>query len=356
MANKRIYFACTLPAFSRDGLQSYVAAHGVQSIGITTSFGTEPVFELGQIRIYENVENIPEIEVSMEKVLDGHPLLWHLATRGSASSDLAARSNARCGVVLDIFPDTNNSASGQPSSEIYMSGLYASSHSIKISTDGNCTESITMVGNHKIWKTGANAVFSGNFDNTDRPLALVYNSGGVQRREDIIFTPTVGTLDVNNQVSASSTAVFTVLPPDVAGISSSGTNVLVDGGNCYSCSINSINVSVNLGRDQILELGRKSPYFRYVTFPVEVTSEIEIISKSGDWVSAQDNGIYSGDNTRSATIKIGLRDGTFIDLGTTNRLTNITVGGGDTGGGNQTVTYSFSTYNDYTIYHPQDPG
>lgn len=355
MANKRIFWAVQAVGFAPDGSQAYTPAHGVQSVGVTTTFNTEPVFELGQIRIYENIENIPDVEVTMEKVLDGYPLLWHLATRGSTGTDLAARSNAKCAVALPLFPDTNNSASGVPVCQVTMSGLYASTHSLRFQVDGNATESITLVGNHKRWTTAA--TFSGNFDNTDQPLALTYNSGGVQRRENVRFTYTAGTTDVNGQVNATSTTPSTILPPDVAGISASGTNEPTTAANLeYRCSIQSINVSVNLGRDQILELGRKSPYFRFVTFPVEVTSEIEIISKSGDWVSAEENGAYNGNNTREATIKVATQDGTFVDLGTKNRLTNIAIAGGDTGGGNQTITYSFSTYNDYTIFHPQDPG
>lgn len=357
MANKRLYFACEAVGFAPDGTATYTAAHGVQSVGVTTSFNTEPVFELGQIKIYENIENIPDVEVTMEKVVDGYPLLWHLATRGATGDDLAARSNAKTLVSLSLFPDTGNSASGAPVAELNMSGLYASSSSITIPVEGNISESITLIGNHKIWRVGSSVIFSGNFNNTDRPLAVTYGSGGIQRRENVLFTPTVATLDANNQVNASSTNPFTVLPADVAGISSSGINHQSADGTNYSCAVQNINVSVNLGRDQILELGRKTPYFRFVTFPVEVTSEIEIISKSGDWITAKEVGNYSdGNNTRSATIKVALQDGTFIDLGTENRLTNITLGGGDTGGGNQTITYSFSTYNDYTITHPQDPG
>lgn len=356
MSNKRLYFACEALGFAPDGSQSYVSAHGVQSVGVTTTFNTEPVFELGQIKIYENIENIPDVEVTMEKVIDGYPLLWHLATRGATGQDLAARSNARTTVALSLFPDTGNSASGVPVASLNMSGLYASSHSVSIPVEGNISESITLIGNNSVWKTGATSLYSGNFDNTDRPLAITYNSGGIQRRENVKFTPTVSALDVNGQVNATIVNPFTILPADVAGISSSGVNHQSSDGNEYSCSIQSINVSVNLGRDQILELGRKTPYFRYVTFPVEVTSEIETISKSGHWVGAQEVGPYAdGNNTRSATIKVALQDGTFINLGTENRLTNITLGGGDTGGGNQTITYSFSTYNDYTITHPQDP-
>ena len=55
-------------------------AHGVQSVGITTTFNLEQVFELGQLAIYENVEGTPDVEVTMSKVLDGYIPLFCLAT------------------------------------------------------------------------------------------------------------------------------------------------------------------------------------------------------------------------------------------------------------------------------------
>jgi len=76
--NNRIFYACQmvgLHEMGTDGADSHVVAHGVQSIGITTNFNLEQAFELGQIQIYENIEGLPDVEVTMEKVLDGYPLL-----------------------------------------------------------------------------------------------------------------------------------------------------------------------------------------------------------------------------------------------------------------------------------------
>lgn len=355
MTQKRVFWACEAVGFAPDGSNTFTKAHGVQSIGITAAFGLEPIFQLGEIKIYENVENIPDVEVTMEKVLDGYPLLYHLATRGSPSPSLSGRSNARSTVALSLYPDTNDSASGVPTASTEMSGMYPSSISYTFPVEGNCTESITLVGNHRQWKSGANALFSGNFNNDDQPLALTYDSGGVQRRENVLFTyaGVTGT-DVNGQINATFTNRSTVLPLDIAGISASGTNENL--GTEFSCAIQSISVSTDLGRTEIFELGRRIPYHRYIEFPVDVTTEIEILSKSGDWISAAENGAYDGDNTREATIKIATQDGTFINCGTKNRLSNITLGGGDTGGGNQTITYTFVNQNELTVQHHQDPG
>ena len=41
--------------------------------------------------------------------------------------------------------------------------------------------------------------------------------------------------------------------------------------------------------------------------------------------------------------------GTRLDLGNKNKLTSVSYSGGDTGGGNATVTFSYSTFNDLTV-------
>lgn len=348
-ANNRLFWAVEAVGFATDGSYSFTKAHGVQSVGITTTFNLEPVFELGEIKIYENIENIPDIEVTMQKVLDGYPLLYHLATNGSTSPTLAGRSTKKTAVTMSIFPDTQDSASGVPTAQVICSGMYVSSLSYTFPVEGNCTEDVTLVGNNKVWRSSSMS-FSGGFNNDDEPLALTYDSGGINRRENILFTQSVNTVDVNGQVNATKAARCTVLPPSVAGINASGINPLFTGG-FYGAAIQNISTSVDLGREAIYELGHKAPYFRYISFPVEVTTEIEIISKSGDWINAQED----VESTQEATIKIATQEGTFINLGTKNRLSNVVIGGGDTGGANQTVTYTYTTQNDFTVQHDQDP-
>lgn len=45
----------------------------------------------------------------------------------------------------------------------------------------------------------------------------------------------------------------------------------------YACMIQKINVSAELDRTEIKELGRKTQYLRYVNFPVEITVSIELL-------------------------------------------------------------------------------
>lgn len=356
MAQNRVYWAAEAVGFATLGSNIYTAAKGVQSCGITTAFNLTPVFELGQSAVYQLLEDIPDVQISMEKVLDGSPILYHLATKGSPSADLFGRSATRSSIAFSIFPDIQQSASGTPTATMTASGVYVSASSFSCPVDGPAKESITLVGNNKVWSS-TNSTFSGGFLNTDSPFALTNGSGGIQRRQNILFDPTlVVGLDINGQMNATSATKCTILPPDVAGVTTSGTNVYNAALGAYGAAVQSINISANLGREAIYELGHKAPYYRFMNVPVEVTTEIEVISRSGDFMSGTEAGIYAnGNNTRQSTIKLATQEGLFIDLGTKNQCNNVSIGGGDTGGGNQTITYSFITYNYYTVTHPQDP-
>lgn len=360
-----MYYAIEQAGFAKDGTTVYIVGHGLQSIGITTTFNLEQVFELGQIAIYQNVENIPDIEVTMEKVLDGYPLLYHLATNGALSGSLTGRSNVKTTVAMSIFSDSQDAASGTPIAEVHMSGMFISAINYNFPVDGNCSESITLVGQSKIWRDVAGgdvSIFSGVFNNGDQPLAIT-GSGGVQRRQDVLFMPATGpgsppapALDVNGQTNQW----VTVLPTDIVGITSSGTNPVAPDGT-FTVPVQSVAISTDLGRDSIFELGRKSFYHRFVTFPVEVRTDIEVLATKFDGISGDEtgghNGAPLGSNLKSQTIRVRTRDGTMVDTGKQNKLQSVAWQGGDAGGGGGNVTnrFSYVSYNELYVTHPQDP-
>jgi hypothetical protein len=353
MANNRIFYACQAVAIAPcyTGGDTMKAVHGVQSVGVNTTFNLEQAFELGQIQIYENIENVPDIEVTLEKVLDGYPLMYHLASPAASTSSLVSRAKERCCIALGIFGDDKDAVSGIPPVEIYMSGMYFSNLSYKLVTDGNCTESVTFVGNNKIWNTPGTKITASNITDlagnvgTDEPYALVNSMGGIQRREDVLI-------------------VSSILPMSIYGVAQN-----TSAGNAWDATygtpkvhIQDCTISCDLSRDPIQELGRKTPYYRAPKYPVEVTCEFNAISVSGDFVSGYEEGKpeyrgtrNEGNNSSQETIKIRLRDGTVFDLGSKNRLSSVTYGGGDAGGGNVSMKYSYSTYNQLTVIHPRDP-
>jgi hypothetical protein len=354
MANKRIYYAIQQVTIGTGAAE----VHGLQSAAITTNFNLEQVFELGQLEIYQNIENIPEIEVTLNKVLDGYAPIYILATEGgttvdtgavSTGADLAGRQNARADLVLSIYPDNQNAAFGAALNAVKCFGMYVSSVSYTFPVDGNFTEDVTLVGNDKIWAQSAIGKFAGN---DDSPLAK-----SVNRRQHLDMAACV-------------------FPSQIPGIDGNGKNNLQPGptGVGYETHFQNITVSCDLGRETIFELGSFAPYTRYVTFPVEVTSEFEVLAINGDAINATEDGYYAINRVNGLTvgtpapntpascavekgnlldqsIYLATCEGLKIDLGNKNKLTSVNYSGGDTGGGNVTVTYSFSTYNAFSVSH-----
>jgi hypothetical protein len=358
MANNRIYYPIQQVAFRKPGTTVFREAHGVQSISITTTFNLEQAFELGQLALYENIEGIPDIEVTMSKVLDGYPLLYLLATASDADGTdltgptLANRAPAETIMQMGIWSETDEAVNGSPITYVEMSGLTVSSVTFNFPLEDNFSEDVTLAGNVKIWDTYANgscpapwtlaaATGSPNFaNNDDAPVG----SGGVNRRENMIFATTAG---------QAADADYTRLPGDIFGVTEGGVKSGI-------VHVASMTVSTDLAREDLFELGTRSPYAKTVTFPVEVTCDIEVTSISGDQVSAIDDCggaaavCASAANLSDRTIRIATCEGTRVYLGTKNKLASVTYGGGDAGGGNVTVTYSYTTFNDFTVLHSND--
>lgn len=138
-----------------------------------------------------------------------------------------------------------------------------------------------------------------------------------------------------------------ILPTQIPGVSALG-----DPANIIE-HIQSITVTTDLGREDIFELGRKRPFFKFVTFPIEVTTTIEVITSQGDLIDAiaRDDGCNRTQNTIDERIYLEICEGLRVDLGTKNRLQSIDMTGGEAGGGNMTITYTYSNRNDLTITH-----
>jgi len=358
--------------------------HGLQSMGVTTNFNLEQIFELGQLSLYENREDIPDIEVTFEKLLDGYSLIYHMSTNDATNATLTGRADARADVraVIGYATSDNIQAGGTNSgvAELYCSGMYISSVSYSLATDGNFTESTTLVGNDKAWLTGAttdpygtilvssngtiNAVFSTAVFGNDAPVGV---NASVLRRENVV----IGSA---GKVLGPSGATFRTVVPNFiegavtgpagtwgisgatagfAGITAgtgldTNSSYIVDGGTLY---LNSFSTSVDLGRESINQLGKRVPYYRYVSFPVDVTSDIEVVAVGGDNINAAEE----SQNLSNHSIQIVLDDSTVICLGNKNKTTSVSYGGGDAGGGNATITYSMTNSNDFVVLNSGDP-
>lgn len=319
----RIFYACQnveLSGPSGDKTASNLAwdsIHGLQSVGMNTNFNLEPIYQLGQLELYDNYEEIPEVEITLNKVLDGNQTIFAMAV---GTGNIVNIANNRTAVRLSLFPDSTLIATGTPSSQVVCEPAYLSQVTYTFPTEGNFTEEATLVSNNKVWANSPSGV-SDTLDNS--PKYTIMRRGQFDK-------------------------AGSVLPTGAGGAYSSGS--LPSG-----AKVTNITVTVNLGREQLRELGNRTPYLRYVNFPLEITSEFEVTAREGGdlvGVSEAASACAAPKALGNQTIIIRTCDGMTLNLGSKNKLTSVNFQGGDTGGGNATLTYSYQTFNDFTYTAP----
>jgi hypothetical protein len=122
-------------------------------------------------------------------------------------------------------------------------------------------------------------------------------------------------------------------------------------------NITNATISADLGRESMYKLGQYAPFHRFVNFPLEITTEFEVSATGTDGVAMNLDAVTcSSDNLPSGQpIIINICNGNTgstyytFNMGSKNRLSSVNYNGGDTGGGNATITYSYTTYNDLDI-------
>ncbi len=348
---------------------AFTCAHqvsGVQAVGINANFNLEPVFQLTQSEIYELNEGLPQIEVTVNRVLDGSCPTYLMASTDAPNPTLFGRTPCFSILGLAIFPCTLSSTSGTPNAVVGISGAQVSSVGFTFGVDGPSTEDVTFVANNMIWSNPSGhpgyvgQTLSSSFTSDAATLAFPGCNAtndkvprpSVAFREDILFTHDSGAgLDLNGMVADPD---CTILPPDIYGITSSGTNQ-------SQVPIQSISMSVDLNREEIYVLGLRGPRNRTITLPVQVNTNIDVTSDTDHFVSAIEAGIISVSGTCSAarnlinrTIRVATCEGLRVYTGVRNKLLSVSRTGGDTGGGNVTTTYSFQTFNTFVVMHEND--
>ena len=361
MANTRVYYATQAvgllpadPANKNFGTQ--VFPKGVQSVGVTTNFNLEQVFQLGQLEIYDNVENVPDVEVSLQKIADGSKFLYPICVQGTGTAfdqELGEVSTNRVEVELRIYKDTSSDAFDGNTAQagygsVVCSGMYLSSVAYTIPVEGFITEDVTLVGNSKTYTNNTSSGAGAGSGSGDSGKALTPHKIGRRINLSTASALPTGTI-AGNQANGTSKGAIAINP-----------RTDTEAGLENRPYLQNINVSMDLGREAVFELGKFAPYARYATFPVEVSSEFEVLAESHDQVQARDFddvGACSSTeikNLDDQDIKLiicgsGTGDTYSIDLGGKNKLTSVNFSGGDTGGGNATITYSYQTFNKFKV-------
>lgn len=331
MGNKRIFYATQgvkLTPVKEEGdpavrtVSTPLIPAGLQSVGITTNFNLEKIFHLGQLELYDSMENNPEVEVTLNKVFDGTKPLFLMVMGGTANATTGTIQSLQNNLVnfeLFIHPDTGQSTAGTATSNLKCTGMYASSFTYTFPTDGNATEEVTLLGSNKTWSNGGSSVFT-------KPISA---------------PATARRWKFNTAASVFPTG---------------------DGGMPVGSPLTNVTVSFDLGRGEgtVYTLGSYEPYMRSATFPVEISTEITSLGIKGDFLNVDANSGYGCVSTASSgrvsfkPIKFvicgsGANDSLVIDLGSKNKLNSVNYSGGDAGGGNVEISYSFTTDNTFEM-------
>ena len=337
--NQRVFFPVQAVGIGPfDASATYHTVRGVKSFGFSGKMTVEFLKEMGNLPTYASYEELPEIEITLERLLDGYCPAYLLMTDGAATADLAGRADRRHHFRASVHRDNQSRANGNQIAELFCSGAYCSSVSYNFNVNGPSMETVGAVCNSAAWTTGS-YVFTGHTTAMGVSSLVPAFSQGVARRQHFDMT--------NSR-----------FPTDIPGIDNTGVNqtVVISGNTQFNTSFESISVSANFGRQMAMELGRRGEFNRFVQFPIKVTSTFNFRSKGDPLITLLREGTQSnGDNTVEQTILFLDTEGLKIDLGTKNRLTAINRTGGSAGEqGDVMMSFSYENDDSLTVQHPAD--
>ena len=258
------------------------STNGIQSVSVNASVDFEQAFQLGTLQICEHLEGVPNVEISSEKAWSNAAGCWWKSAGGTTSLVSANQSGS---VSMSLADD--KSATFTTSGFVSATKMSLSSWSVTFPVDGFATESVTLVGNDISWSAGSVAI--------SQPTATCTGATFVRRQ------------DVAEESRAQSIA--------------------------FSCDV---------GREELFQLGKKQPYARPATFPVECSSDWEYLATQGGKVGD----VYPVDGEDDvATEETKSYEGVSMALA---KLAGTSYSGGDAGGGNATITFNYIGYNSLT--------
>lgn len=346
--SNRVYYAVQRAVLCRsntDGSNDFATSGGypgafsslIQSVGVSTSLDYEQLFELGRLQIFNNIEGIPSVEITVERALAVYNsnapntpadidavyasgTLWNMA-----GGSVTAAGGKRFNLMMEVSDDVTLSRE----KFVYCTGLYMNNYTLNFNLEGASTESATFVGNHIDWNGTST-------DLTAKSVALTQLDSLTTKHR---IAPFSGNADVTGADNAQQ-----------GGASIIDRSTFTSASGIGLTRLQSVTFSVSMDREDLLALGSKTPYYKAANFPVETTLEIEYYAdKDDNGVDIEQNKIDAGCDVGStinnADVKAGNRTFTF---GTMN-WTGTSYSGGDAGGGNATITYSYQGFN----YHAQ---
>ena len=324
----RVFYACQ--AVFVDG--TYLK--NVQSVGVDYSADAESISDTGRSQVFGDRYNKPEVTITIERHLrSGDTHFYTIGTGSYEDSYLLKNSNLGIAgwtglkeyeIGLTYGDDTTISGSVD---SVKFEYCLVTEISYDFSVDGIFTESITLVTNN-LTKQSAGSI------------PALGESGTLMRKQNF---------DTQNSIFPTEVDAAILTTAD------DGTKIRV---------IQSIAINLSVSYSELADTGfwrgsnqgnnpSEQNKYKYVETPVEVTCEISAIARKSvqqDILISDNNNIFMGTfptPDRQIVLKF---DNIIFDLGSKNYCTGVGFSGGDTGGGN--VEMSFSYTNDNNDYMP----
>ena len=265
---------------------SFVA--GAQSAAITTSFDLEPVFQLGQLEAVDVLNLSPNVEVTVTRALtDSSGTIFS----GSFIDNVGDNDKTVC---LGIGDDQEELLTS--TSSIHCTGMGISGVTYNFPVDGIFTEEVSFSGTSK---TVGGCSVNASEDTTSKALVRYSYQSGVP-----------------------------------ATVTSAG-------------NLTNISISASISRENLFRLGEYKAYHNFASLPSEITVDFEVSATSVDGIAIAAAAGCSGPTENKENITIALCGYSFAIENA--RLSNVAYGGGDTGGGNATITFTYTSYNSLTV-------
>ena len=265
---------------------------GAQSVAMNTTFNLEPVFQLGSLEPIDILSLSPQVEATVTRAIVGGSIISGSFSDWACS---AGGHSVSIGISDDCSPILGGGGSGMNISDAGISGA-----TWTFTNEGIFTEEVTFTGSSK---------------------GVIASS---------LVAP----------ISAQQTGAGVEFRPHFQGVNIAGG---VLGG-----LLASVTVSASIGREQLFALGQYSAVANYAGTPAEITYEIETYATSaGDSTPIAEADYGCGSSTSVFPISVSSCGVTISSAKAA--FAGVSYGGGDTGGGNATITYTYTAFNDLTI-------
>ncbi len=322
----RVFYACQAVFIDGTYLQN------VQSVGVDYSADAESIYDAGRSQVFGDRYNKPEVTITIERHLRSGDTPFY-TTGTSSYEDSYLLKNGNLGIAgwsglkeyeVGLTYSDDETVSGSIDS-VKLEYCLVTEISYNFSVDGVFTESITFVCNNLTKQSAGSVPAAGD-------------SGGLMRRRNFDTENSIFPTEVDAAILTTAT---------------DGTKTRV---------IQSIDLTLSVSYSELADTGfwrgsnqgnnpSEQNKYKHIETPVEVTCEITAVARKSvaqDILIKDTNFMAFPTPSRQIVLKF---DSIVFDLGSKNYCTSIGLSGGDTGGGNVEMAFSYTnTNNDYMPY------